>query len=120
MESQGKSALGTRLADGRAGSGLAGGVRSRDYQISRMGRFTFPLFSVGALCALEVHYYYCMNCMCIHVITVIAWDQARRWGKKEKKLGERSEPRGNLGRGKVVTMNRKLNTRALASTYYAY
>ena len=30
----------------------------------------------------------------------IAWDQAPNWGKKEKKIDERSELRGSLGRGK--------------------
>ena len=37
----------------------------------------------------------------------LAWDQVPHWGKKkkkigvgEKKIGERSEPRGSLGRGK--------------------
>ena len=42
-------------------------------------------------------------------ISVVAWDQAPHCGKKEKKpafaqkkkkIGERSEPRGSLGRGK--------------------
>jgi len=40
------------------------------------------------------------------VIYHIAWDQALHWGKGGKiigfaeKMGERSEPRDNLGRGK--------------------
>ena len=40
-----------------------------------------------------------------HSVTIptqdhIAWDQAPNWGKKEKKIGERSELRGSLMRGK--------------------
>ena len=42
--------------------------------------------------------------MVVHVITVIAWDQAPYWGKKKKKNRERSEARGNLRRGKGITM----------------
>ena len=30
----------------------------------------------------------------------LAWDQAPQWGKKEKKIGEQSELRGSLRRGK--------------------
>ena len=30
----------------------------------------------------------------------VAWDRAPHWGEKAKNIGERSKPRGNLGRGK--------------------
>ena len=30
----------------------------------------------------------------------LAWDQVAHWGKRRKKIGERSEPRGSLERGK--------------------
>ena len=30
----------------------------------------------------------------------LAWDEAPQWGKRRKKIGERSDPRGSLRRGK--------------------
>ena len=30
----------------------------------------------------------------------LAWEPVPQWGKKEKIIGERSEPRGSRGRGK--------------------
>ena len=54
---------------------------------------------------------------------VLAWDQALRWGKKEKKIGvgekkqigKRSEPRGSLERGKSGVALRHLPRPPLGS-----
>ena len=39
------------------------------------------------------------------VTQMLAWDRASHWGRKEKKMGERSEPRVvGLGRKNVLSM----------------
>ena len=37
----------------------------------------------------------------------LAWDHASHWGKKKGEIGERSEPRGYIWRGKTTSLDHR-------------